>query len=65
MRPVAAAGAVGDVEDRLIGREGEAVGPVHVGDLGGHLSGLRIDAIDVAAVLLLLALVALESLSMP
>ena len=40
---------VGDIEQALVRREGEAVRPHHVGDDGRDLARARIDAIDVAA----------------
>ena len=54
-----AAGRIGDVEDRLVGREGEAVGLGEIVGDDADLAALRIDPVDVAAGLLHLGLVAL------
>ena len=50
---------IGDVEQLLVGREGEAVRPHHVVDDPVDRAALRVDAIDVAAVDLLRLPVAL------
>ena len=50
---------VGDVEEFLVGREGEAVRPHHVADDAVDRAALRVDAVDVAAVDLLRRAVAL------